>query len=160
MGDCRYPLGKNAGKQIIVTVNQDLEPIQFLITALHELAHAQIFREYKVTVSAHGKEWKSLFSRILKEMSDLCDNDIDKKTLLALAKNPKSTSFGNQHLQQQLKSENSVFLRDLPNETVFRFDNKTFKKIKFLRTYSICVNLSNKRRYKIHGLAEITDYKQ
>lgn len=154
LGDCRYPV--NRAKQIIITINQDLKPIQFLVTSLHELAHAKTFREFGNKVQPHGIEWKINFSFILNSI--LHREDIspeEKKVLKSIADKPTATSYGSDHLQTLTKNKHSVFLKDLPNGSNFNFNNKPFKKIKLLRTYVLCSCESSNRKYKIHGLAEI-----
>lgn len=49
----------------IVTVNFSGNAYQFLITLLHELAHAKTVATYGRTVSPHGSEWKHAFSDLL-----------------------------------------------------------------------------------------------
>lgn len=155
LGDCRFPRKKK--EKIIITINQDLRPFQFLVTSLHELAHAQTFIEFKHRVPPHGKEWKSNFSSILMDLiNQQVVPDREQKILLSIAKNPKSTSFGNVALQQFVKEGNAIFLRDIADGSIFNFKNRDFRKIKLLRSYVLCSCTSSHRQYKIHGLAEIT----
>lgn len=154
LGDCRYPIRKNT--QTVVTVNQDLAPFQFLVTSLHELAHAKTFQEYGLRVPAHGKEWKHHFSEILNGLCALPDVPEDEVTVLqSIAQKPKATSYGSAQLQDYLKDENTVFLKDIANDSIFNFNNRDFRKIKLLRTYVLCSCLESGRKYKIHGSAQI-----
>ena len=52
LGDYRHAF---AGKNHRITVNGDLNPYEFLITLLHELAHLLTFEQYRHRVEAHGK---------------------------------------------------------------------------------------------------------
>lgn len=48
-----------------VTVNVSGNRYQFLITLLHEIAHAKTFQTFGKHVSAHGREWRHTFAAIL-----------------------------------------------------------------------------------------------
>lgn len=155
LGDCRFPRKKK--EKIIITLNQDLNPFQFLVTSLHELAHALTFIEFKHKVRPHGKEWKLNFSNILMDLiNQQVIPDKEREILLSIAKSPKSTSFGNVELQQFVKEGNTIFLRDIADGSIFNFKNRDFRKIKLLRSYVLCSCTSSHRQYKIHGLAEIS----
>lgn len=158
LGDCRYPIRLN--EKIIITINKDLHPIQFLVTSIHELAHAKTFQEYGTKVNAHGNEWKNNFSNMLKEASVLDNIPAEEKAVLkSIARNPKATSFGHESLQKIVKEENTVLLKDIPDNSRFHFNQATFRKIKLLRTYVLCANEQNNKRYKIHGTVHITNYR-
>lgn len=154
LGDCRYPIAVQS--QIVITINQDLHPIQFLVTSLHELAHAKTFREYEGRAKAHGREWKQNFSQILRE---LCSrSEVPQKVsdvLISLARKPQASSYGHDSLQLLSRKENTPFLKEIPNGSFFTFNNKKFQKIKLLRTYVLCSSSDTNKQYKIHGLAQI-----
>ncbi len=154
LGDCRYPRKKS--DSIVITVNQDLPPLQFLVTGLHELAHAQTFRKYGNKVRPHGLEWKNTFSQILLELCDQTDVPENEQAILkSIAKKPSATSYGSSSLQNFTKKGEMLFLKDIPNDAVFQFNNRTFRKIRLLRTHILCSCEVSKKRYRIHGLAQI-----
>lgn len=153
LGDCRYAI--NAKTQTVITLNDNLQPIQFLVTALHELAHSKTFREQGHRVSPHGKEWQNNFKILLAECIEVCPNPEHKSILQSVHRRPAATSGGNELLQSATKTEGAHFLKDLNANDIFEFRKRTFKKIKTLRTQVICEDLNNKRHYKIHGLAEV-----
>ena len=64
LGDYKYIYSKNIHA---ISINIDLSEIQFLITFIHELAHKKCYDLYAGRVSAHGKEWKTLFVELLLE---------------------------------------------------------------------------------------------
>ena len=78
LGDYRH---KGHGKNHRISVNGNLNPYAFLITLLHELAHLLTFEKYGHKVSAHGREWKAVFSQLLAQFlqqrpdSDLARNE-------------------------------------------------------------------------------------
>src|SRR6476660_1185740 len=58
LGDYRHRHGAQTHR---ISVNGNLNPYAFLITLLHELAHLLTFEKWGNKVSAHGKEWKTVF---------------------------------------------------------------------------------------------------
>ena len=67
LGDYRNAVN---GKNHRISVNGNLNKYSFLITLLHELAHLLAFEKYGNRILAHGKEWKSVYSNILKDFVD------------------------------------------------------------------------------------------
>lgn len=51
----------------IITLNDNLSPYVMLIVLVHEMAHLENRLQNGRTVSPHGKEWKAIYSRMLKE---------------------------------------------------------------------------------------------
>ena len=49
----------------IISINNDLNQYSFLITLVHELAHAYVYKDYKNNVQPHGLEWKQIFKDML-----------------------------------------------------------------------------------------------
>ena len=62
LGDYRNAVN---GKNHRVTVNGNLNTYAFLITLLHELAHLLAYEQYGNRIFAHGKEWKSIYGKLL-----------------------------------------------------------------------------------------------
>lgn len=50
-----------------ITVNGGLHPIRFLMVTLHEFSHLYVCKQYGGKVAAHGKEWRKMFARQLRE---------------------------------------------------------------------------------------------
>lgn len=156
LGDCRYP--KPGKKAITITVNSDLPKLQFLITTIHELAHAKTFREHSYGVQPHGNEWKNnfrlLFQPILKEPI-LSHEEITIVT--HLLSNVKASSCSNLLLNDYLfkNNDNVVFLKDIDHNEVFELNKKRFKVISKARTRFLCKEIDTGKQYKIHGLANI-----
>ena len=59
-GDFKYR--KNGTMEI--TVNNDLNKHQFLLTLIHEIAHQLTHLKYG-KVKPHGKEWKTTFKKLM-----------------------------------------------------------------------------------------------
>ena len=68
LGDYRHA---HHGNNHRISVNGNLNPYEFLITLLHELAHLLTFEQYRNRVESHGKEWKATYSRLLVEFVGL-----------------------------------------------------------------------------------------
>ncbi len=58
----RTPEGRH-----IITLNDNLPPYVMLIVLVHEMAHLENRLQNGSTVSPHGKEWKAIYTRMLKE---------------------------------------------------------------------------------------------
>ena len=47
-----------------ITINNNLNPFQFLLTLIHEIAHHTTFEKYG-RIRPHGKEWKQQFQYLM-----------------------------------------------------------------------------------------------
>lgn len=50
-----------------ITLNENLPPYAMLIVLVHELAHLKTRLIHGKNVTSHGKEWKAIYSNMLKE---------------------------------------------------------------------------------------------
>ncbi|WP_281646475.1 hypothetical protein [Parendozoicomonas sp. Alg238-R29] len=136
-----------------ISVNCDLEPVQFLITFAHEVAHVHTWNQHGRKVAPHGEEWKTNYREKLHELLAL--KVLDAETTHALQKhsiNPKASSGHDNHLQTLRKPVNGKTLNDLSPGDIFQIENKkTFKVIKKLRKYWVCLEPSTKRHYRVLG---------
>ncbi len=156
-GDFR-PKGKNGIPQI--SINENLNPYQFLITFTHELTHSVIWLRYKNTVKPHGNEWKSLFSDgliyLLKK--NVFPPDI-KDEIYHYALNPTASSASSHILFSALRKynthDNKLLLNEIPANKTFSINNKTFIVKKKLRTRYLCKEIYSGKDYYISGLAEV-----
>ena len=159
LGDFRYGL---EGKPSVITVNSDLNSFHFLITFLHELAHYFVWKNRAKRVKPHGKEWKDEFSFLLKQFCHLGVFPKDLESLLmSHANNPRASSFSDVKLLLALKKYDSnvnVFhLFELNENGRFKLGNgKIYSKGKKRRSRILCQELSSKKHYLIHVMAEVT----
>ena len=156
LGDYRVIPNENL---FIVTVNNNLNPLQFLITVLHELAHHITWTKHKRNVKPHGKEWKQEYQRIFMPVltSDYIDEQL-KRVLARHLKNPKASSYSDIHLNEFLNStfnESITRVIDAPMDKPFILGKRTFVKEKKLRTRFLCTDLGNNKKYLIHGHTEL-----
>ena len=61
LGDFRY----NYKNGLQITINNDLNPYQTLITLVHEIAHAFVYKKFGSKVKAHGKDWKVMYKDLM-----------------------------------------------------------------------------------------------
>ncbi|MDD4848219.1 MAG: SprT-like domain-containing protein [Bacteroidales bacterium] len=143
-----------------ITINGGLNPYSFLLTLLHEVAHLYVFEQQGTLVNAHGKAWQQTFSELFSPILEqhLLPDDVHC-ALLNHFPHPKASSMSDFGLVQVLRKydnqPDALILDELDLNDFFVFHGKMYQKIKKLRSYSICMRLSDKRSFKIHGLAEV-----
>jgi len=160
LGDFRY---RKDQKVQTITLNSDLNPYQFLLTLIHEIAHLRAFDKHGPHHSPHGKEWKLIFQEL---MFPLLTNEIFPKDLLIPIKlhmrNPSASSARDLFLMKEMskydfkKSDSKdSFLSDLPPGSVFQISGKKFKKGETRRTRVICEEIDTGKKYLISRLARV-----
>ncbi|NEU65388.1 SprT family zinc-dependent metalloprotease [Spirosoma agri] len=156
LGDFRaFPDGKTQ-----ITVNANLNPYAFLITYVHEVAHADVNRRYKRRVQPHGKAWQTAFQRLMEPlMTEAVFPDDILRPLQRYMSQPAATTYANPALMLALRREdqesispeqhNRILLRDVPEGKAFQFDKKTFIRGTLRRTRIVCKEVSTGRSYAI-----------
>jgi SprT protein len=157
-GDFR---GSLKNEQPRISVNSDLNQFAFLITLTHEFAHLLVWHEHKHKVKAHGLEWKTEFATL---MNVLIKKDVFPEHLKIVLqkhmKNPPASSARDTNLINELKKydapSNTIQLINLPEGSAFSINNKRFFiKGNKRRTRFLCKEISSKKEYLIHGVAEV-----
>lgn len=162
LGDYSPHLGK--GNRI--SINHNLNPFDFLITFIHELAHHVTYKKYGPHHQSHGAEWKEEFKNCMRPvvMMRIFPPDIEKP-LIKHMQSPKYTHSGDVTLMKALMKYNQgkqqhALLDDLPIGSLFKMSNRSkmiFRKIEKLRTYAMCEEVSSGKKYKVHLLAKVTE---
>ncbi|MCS5491461.1 SprT-like domain-containing protein [Algoriphagus limi] len=146
-----------------ITINGDLNPFQFLITFIHEVAHLHAFVRHGLTIAPHGNEWKRTFQELMHPLlrKEVFPMDI----LIPLSRhmrNPKATSVGDLFLTKELNKYNlqipektGVFLADIQPEKVFELNGRKFRKKETRRTRVLCEEISTGKRYLISQMAQV-----
>ena len=150
----RLPNGK-----MQITVNNNLNQFQFLLTLVHEIAHHVTFQKFG-RVQPHGKEWKTVFQHL---MIPFLQPEIYPLPILPhlanYLKNPKASTDTDVKLSLALRNgmaeSGKSFIFEIPNGSIFKFKDILYKRGDKRRTRYECVNLSNKRTYLFNQNAEV-----
>ena len=145
-----------------ISVNNNLHPVEFLITLAHELAHYDTYRRFSRRRKPHGKEWKASFRKYLQEIidsnalsSDICDAIIRCYFLRErIASSP--CAFLKEILNDGTTQKENV-VQDVRIGEVFELRNgRRFLKGERIRTRYRCKDLATGKYYTIHPMAVIT----
>lgn len=157
-GDFRFDSRK--ALPYTITINHDLNPYSFFVTYLHEVAHLMVNKKYGLNIQPHGKEWKSVYGKLL--LKSLSLEVFPPKLAYVIhhhAQNPGASVVADPLLYEALKEYDEetkgVLLKYINQDTHFLFNGHVFKKIELRRTRVRCLRQSDKREYLISVLAEV-----
>ena len=146
-----------------ITVNNNLNKYQFLLTLVHEIAHHVTHQKFG-SVQPHGKEWKMIFQHLM--LPFLRPDIYPMEMLPYLAKhfkNPKASTDADVDLSLALRGNvaeaGKKFIFDIPFGSLFVFKNIIYKRGNKRRTRFECLNMSNKKTYLFNQNTEIEFYK-
>ncbi|MDN3619245.1 MULTISPECIES: SprT-like domain-containing protein [Polaribacter] len=146
-----------------ITVNNNLNKYQFLLTLVHEIAHHVTHQKFG-RVQPHGKEWKMVFQHLM--LPFLRPEIYPMEMLPFLAryfKNPKASTDTDADLSLALRGNvaetGKHFIFDIPFGSLFVFKNTIYKRGNKRRTRYECMNMSNKKVYLFNQNVEIEFYK-
>ena len=128
-----------------ITINIDLEPIYFMVTYLHEVAHKMCWDQFKRKAKPHGQEWKHIFVSLLWNFKTQVKlSHSDNEIILNFISNPQA------RFQKFNNSDTDLRVSNLKPGSIFELDDgKTFQLIKKRRTRFLCLNTINKQQYTI-----------
>lgn len=145
--------------KVQITINNDLNQFQFLLTLIHEIAHFLTFKQYK-RVKPHGIEWKRNFQHLMLPFIQPTIFPISVLPHLAnYLKNPKASTGSDVKLTYALKQydektdKNIIF--ELAQGSFFNYNNKTYQKGATRRTRIECVELKSNKTYLFNQNAEV-----
>ena len=160
LGDYRHA---HQGNNHRISVNGNLNVYEFLITLLHELAHLLTFEQYQNRVEPHGREWKSIYSKLLIDFVGF--GVFPPEIVTALQKSilsPAATANGETELLMVLRKYNTTkkegvcLIADLPKGALFRLSNgKIFRKGELRRKRYTCVELKTGLMYTVSAITEV-----
>lgn len=161
LGDFRYRKDRTIQT---ITLNSDLNPYQFLLTYIHEVAHLRAFARYGTSHAPHGSEWKSLFKLLLEPL--LHESVFPRDILVPLKlhmKNPSASSARDLFLMKEMSkydvgnptSQPSFFLADLAPHTHFELGGRKFKKGETRRTRILCEEVDTGKKFLVSRLAKV-----
>lgn len=147
-----------------ITVNNNLNKEQFLLTLIHEIAHHVTYQKFG-RVKPHGTAWKTVFQHLM--LPFLQPEIYPKKILPLLAnylKNPKASTDADPHLSLALRKNTSEsgksFIFTIPFGGFFEFKNNIYKKGKKRRTRYECVQTKTQKVYLFNANAEVLAVKE
>ena len=159
LGDYRSAV---KGKNHRISVNGNLNKFSFLITLLHELAHLLAFENYGNRIQPHGKEWKFVYSNLLKDFISrkVFPQDIEF-ALHDSVQNPAASSCAEEGLMRILhrydeNKKDISLLEEIPRGTFFiTKDRRIFQKGEKLRKRFRCTEKNTGKVYLISPLYEV-----
>ncbi len=144
---------------LVITINNNLNEFQFLLTLIHEIAHFTTYKQFK-RVKPHGIEWKLNFQHLM--LPFLQPTIYPKNLLPYLAKylkNPKASTGADVNLTLALKQYDEIsgknFIFELEHGSIFTFNNKSYKKGNKRRTRYECTQLDSNKTYLFNQNAEV-----
>lgn len=151
-----------------ISVNGNLNPYAFLITLLHELAHLLTYERFGNRVSAHGKEWKSIFADLLQVF--LKNHSFPaplEQELMRTIRNPAASSCAELGLVRILrqydspgKKENHVLVEELaPLSEFSTSDGRCFRVEKKMRKRFLCTEQKTGKQYLFSPVYEVISVK-
>lgn len=157
-GDYKLPV---KGAPSVITINRDLNSFAFLITLVHEVAHALAYIKYGRKIKPHGVEWKNTFRELMQPLLTL--SIFPEELLQELNRhmqNPKASTGSDTSLFRILRSfdkHEKLYLEDLDYGDRFSLrSGRVFKKGDKRRKNFLCISEDNRRKYLVNPLAEVT----
>ena len=156
-----------------ISVNNNLNPYDFLITIVHEMAHHEVWRtlvtnhgsspwsQRRHHLKPHGHEWQHQFHQL---MLPLMNTSVFPPDVLYMIENyfrtlRVSRKFGldlTRVLKKYDKPDGKEFVENLPFDSVFHIpDGRLFRKKEKLRKRFRCICMNNNRIYLFSPLAQV-----
>ena len=144
----------------VVRINNNLNKYAFLITLIHEIAHASIWEKYGRRVNPHGDEWKEQYKKMI--LPFLNPEFFPEDILRSLSNhmiNPRASTVRDLELSMILKKydkHKSTFINEINDGDEFYIDNgKRFIRMEKLRKNYQCKEISTGKLYRFSPLAEV-----
>ncbi len=159
LGDYRHRTHQDNHR---ISVNGNLNTYSFLITLLHELAHLLTFEQFGNKVLAHGREWKTIYSKVLAQFLEhkIFPADIEAELLRSL-QNPAASTCAEDGLLRVLrnydaKEDHHRLVEEIALNGLFRLkDGRVFKKEGKLRKRYRCIEVSTGKVYLFSPVYEV-----
>ncbi len=142
-GDHRFTDGFS-----IITLNGTENRWQFVLTLLHEVAHAHVAHGVSPRAAPHGREWKGAYRQLLHDHHPLFPPDL-AAPLMDYARNPLYATDAHPALAAALRKHDTMDLRSTVQELApgqwFSLDGKTVMvKERLLRKWFQCTTMDGR----------------
>jgi hypothetical protein len=142
-----------------ISINTDLNRYAFLVTLVHEFAHYSTYMSTRRWTDPHGSAWKSEYARLMRPFMSraVFPEDVLNALEHHLVDAPASscTDHALMRVLMNYDAEPRQLLEELPERSVFRFNDRVFVKGPQLRKRYKCQCLNDRRNYIIDPLAEV-----
>ena len=152
-----------------ISVNTDLNPYAFLLTYVHEIAHAVVHRQTQAAKrrtrpKPHGPQWQLAFQQLMQPLlTETVYPSAILEPLRDYMRRPAATSYAHPALMSALRQADhkptcQTLLHDVPEGQAFQFAKKTFVRGTFRRTRIVCKEVESGKSYTIlaHALVIMT----
>ena len=161
--------------QTQITVNANLNPYAFLITYVHEVAHAEVYQQYRQQqrtrrVKPHGRAWQSVFRQLMQPLlNEQVFPSIILQPLQHYMVNPAATTYANPALMMALRQfdtilekntiDKRVLLENVLEGNTFRLARKMYVRGTLRRTRVVCKEIPSGKSYAIlaHAWVEVNE---
>jgi SprT protein len=147
-----------------ISINANLNPYNFLITLLHELAHLFTFQQYGRAAAPHGAEWKASFRQVLIPfIAKKCFPPDVEKALKAYVENPAASTCTDPRLFKALyryddRKPGHKLVDHLATGTIFETDDGTaYQVVEKVRSRTKCRQLKSGKMYLFPGIMEVKE---
>ena len=160
LGDFRPP---QRGETPRLTVYGNLNPYAFLITLVHEVAHLKTWNRYKNRVKPHGQEWKDCYKDLLLTFvgQNVFPPEVEQ-IVYNHAQKPGYSSASDAELTLALRAfdepDGTTTLNTMQPGDQFTLNGRHFQIDQKLRTRFLCTDLTNGKKYRVHGLAQVEPF--
>ncbi|QMW02782.1 SprT-like domain-containing protein [Spirosoma foliorum] len=151
--------------QTQITVNTNLNPYAFLITYVHEVAHAAVHLQHVAQrrsrrVKPHGEAWQMAFQQLMQPLlTEAVFPAAILRPLTHYMANPGATTYSHPALILALRQfdpqpiqtipENRVLLRDVSEGKTFQLAQKTYIRGTLRRTRVVCKEVTSGKSYAV-----------
>jgi len=159
LGDYRHRTHRDNHR---ISVNGNLNSYSFLITLLHELAHLLTFEAFGNKVLAHGREWKTIYAKMLAQFLQhkIFPADIESELLHSL-QNPAASTCAEDSLLRVLRKYDANeshyrLVEEITLNGLFRLhDGRVFKKGEKLRKRFKCTEVKTGKVFLFSPVYEV-----
>lgn len=148
LGDYKFNTLKQTNS---ISINIDLNEIEFIVTFIHELAHKVCYDIYNGKAASHGIEWKSIFVKLLREAKEELNLSEDWLSFFqGHINSPRASASGFVEITEGKRVSHLV-----PKDKFVLETGRKFQMIKKRRTRYLCVDLSNGKLYAVSGNVQV-----